>query len=269
MSPNPARPARRAGAQHGEVARRIAEPFRLLERAVVFLVHDDQWPGERQHREPRPEDDARVAGLGRAPVRQALRLVERAMEAHEPRSRETRLHHRFELRRQRDLGNEHQHLPAALHDLVRETKIDLGLAAAGDTQQQERGELADLPVHGRDGVRLCGSELMNRRRVGARARLCARGARRVVSFGGLRSRNGSAFITACPSGWQYSDAKWRSRKSLGLETRTSRSTRVTGFTRVGSTSVPAATSTITPTAVRLPNGTTARRPTSASDASSN
>ena len=111
---------------------------------------------------------------------------------------------------------------------------------------------------------------MNRRRVVARG--CGargRGARRVVSFGGLRSRNRRVHHRLPERMVVVLRREVEEPQIPGLETR-----HVAQHTRDGLHARridvrSAATSTITPTAVRLPNGTTARRPTSASDASSN
>ncbi len=150
------------GARDRDVARRIAETFRLLERAVVLLVHDDQTQTRqrREYGEPRPEHDARIARLCRAPVLHTLCLVQRAVQADEAGLREARLHHGFELRRQRDLGHQHQHLPAAFENGVREAKVNLGLAAAGDAHQEERSERIHPAAHG-----LGGRELRRRRSI--------------------------------------------------------------------------------------------------------
>ena len=58
------------------------------------------------------------------------------------------------LRRQADLGYQHDRLPAPRHDFLDRRQVHLGLAAAGDAVDQERGEAARLdrryePLEGR------------------------------------------------------------------------------------------------------------------------
>jgi len=53
-------------------------------------------------------------------------------------------HARFELRRQPDLRNQHQHLAAGGQDRRHGMQIDLGLAATGDAVQQPSPKLPRL-----------------------------------------------------------------------------------------------------------------------------
>ena len=53
-----------------------------------------------------------------------------------------------ELRRERDLGDQHQRLLAAAHHLGDGAQVHLGLAAAGHAVQQERR----VPARGRDDI---------------------------------------------------------------------------------------------------------------------
>jgi len=76
-------------------------------------------------------------------------------------------HARLELRRQRDLGHQHQRLPAAREDRLDGAQVDLGLAAARDAVQQESLEATRVD----DGIN--GGSLVGRRRVAARCRLAS------------------------------------------------------------------------------------------------
>ncbi len=68
---------------------------------------------------------------------------------HGERRIEARGEARDELRRQRDLGHQHQRLLAARHDRFDRAQVDLGLAAAGDAVQQERCERCRAPRRSR------------------------------------------------------------------------------------------------------------------------
>ena len=70
-----------------------------------------------------------------------------------------------ELRREPDLGHQHQRLPAACQHAIDGGQINLGLAAAGDSVQQQ----ALKPVRLRDGVHRDAL-----RRIGRGRRLCLR-----------------------------------------------------------------------------------------------
>ncbi len=73
------------------------------------------------------------------------------MQADHPRRREALRHAALELRRERDLGHQHQHLAAGRKHLLCDAQIDLGLATAGDALQQPGtkacGRRADLVDH--------------------------------------------------------------------------------------------------------------------------
>ena len=65
------------------------------------------------------------------------------MQKREPRIGERPTEAGFQLRRQADLGHEHQRLLAARQDLRDEVQINLGLAASSDAVQKERAEVAE------------------------------------------------------------------------------------------------------------------------------
>ncbi len=130
-------------AQHAEVARRVAEAFLLLVGGVVLLVDDEhgELRQRREHGRARADDDARLAAVGAPPGVAALRSRERRMQdgglGVEP-PPETL----DELRRQRDLGHEHQRLAARGDRRRDDAHVHLGLAAAGDAMEQMDGEPA-------------------------------------------------------------------------------------------------------------------------------
>jgi hypothetical protein len=101
-------------APDGQVARRIARAFLLLERRVVLLVDDDQPQARqrRKHRQPRAQHQVGLAQVRQQPVAQALRRRQAAVQADQHAARKARGKARFELRREVDLGHQHQHLAA-------------------------------------------------------------------------------------------------------------------------------------------------------------
>ncbi len=123
-----------------EVARRVARAFLLLVRRVVLLVDDDQAePRQRgEHRQARAEDQIGEAELRRQPAAQSLRRRQPAVQGDDPAAGEAAREALDQLRRQVDLGHQHQRLPAGGEHLLGGAQIDLGLAAAGDAVQQRR-----------------------------------------------------------------------------------------------------------------------------------
>ena len=92
---------------------------------------------------------------------------------------------RDDLRRQRDLGDEHDHVAAGGERLGRRAQVDLGLARAGHAVQQE-----PLPRRGRADREqrglLLGREGRPRARARRRRRARARGGRRAARSSGAR-----------------------------------------------------------------------------------
>ena len=160
-------------ARYGQVARRIAQAFGLLERAVLLLVHDDeaQCRQRREHREPGAQHDAGPPFGCRTPVVEALGFGKSAMKARSARAREAACHQRLELRRQRDLRHQQERLLACFERGGNRVQVDLGLAAAGDAEQKIRV----IAAHAAQdlGERLClrGGEHWRRRN--HRGRRCA------------------------------------------------------------------------------------------------
>ncbi len=92
----------------------------------------------------------RPALAGAAPGREALAVAQARMHDRQRRL-EPCAKPRNELRRERDLGHEHQRLLAALQDGGDRPQVDLGLAAAGHAIEQVRCEASERsadPLHG-------------------------------------------------------------------------------------------------------------------------
>ncbi len=122
----------------GDGARVVAGIGLLLERGVVLLVHaNEAEPAHRREdRRPRADDDPRVAagdplplvaalGVGQARVQERNRVAEPRAEATD------------RLRRERDLGHEHDRPQPALERGRRSLEVDLCLAAPGRAVEQE------------------------------------------------------------------------------------------------------------------------------------
>jgi hypothetical protein len=105
----------------------------------VLLVDDDhpELRHRREHRRARPERDPGAPRAEPSPLIVALAVGEAAVE-HRDLVAETRAEARRELRRERDLGDQHQR-PAPGREHARDRlEIDLGLAGAGDAVEQKR-----------------------------------------------------------------------------------------------------------------------------------
>ncbi len=127
-----------AGAPDRDVARRIAQAVLLLERGIMFFVDDDQLQARHGHEygETRAEDDLGAAAQRLDEAARTRRIGHAAIGANDVRAGKARRNAAFELRRQRDLGHQHQCLAAARENRVDGAQIDLGLAAAGHPVQQ-------------------------------------------------------------------------------------------------------------------------------------
>ena len=113
-----------------------------------------------------PEQPLRVGSIVRVPFgRQALDGVVVGLAEHSELAPERRVQQRDgvsesrleapdRLRRQRDLGHEHDHSLAALQGRRRRAQVHLGLAGAGDAGQEVRAAALDRP----DGRLLLGGE---------------------------------------------------------------------------------------------------------------
>ena len=146
----------------------------------MLLVDDDHAePGERrEHRRARADRDPRVAAAQPRPLAQPRGLrqpgVQDRDEVAEPRAKP-----RGELRRQRDLGHQHQRGAPGGERGRDHPQVDLGLAAAGHAVQEERRERPALglrvgtrPIAGGRRPAERGEDLVDRTRllVGERGR---------------------------------------------------------------------------------------------------
>ena len=150
-----------------EVARRVARPLLLLVGRIVLLVDDDQprpWQ-RREDRHARAQHEVGAAGQRQQPVAQPLRRRQPAVQADQHPAGEARGEARLELRREVDLGHQHQRLPAGVQRLGGGAQVDLGLARPGDPVQQHRAGRQPLQ-HGERGRLFAGQ----RRQPGRRAR---------------------------------------------------------------------------------------------------
>ena len=116
----------------------VAHPLLLLERRVVLLVddHDAERAHRREHRRARAERDADLARAQPPPRRQPLARRQPAVQ-HRDVLAEARAEARRQLRRQRDLGHQHQRAAPGRPRRGDHAQVDLGLARAGDAVQQE------------------------------------------------------------------------------------------------------------------------------------
>ncbi|MNM95964.1 hypothetical protein D3C81_1084270 [compost metagenome] len=125
-------------AHQREVAGVIADAVLLLVAAVVFFVDDDQ-AGLRQRREDRrarADDHPCFATRCGCPHPRAFVVVQARMQRMH-RDAQAAAEAGQHLRRQPDLRHQHQRLAALLQALADRLQIHLGLAAAGDTVEQE------------------------------------------------------------------------------------------------------------------------------------
>ena len=133
-------------AHHRHVAGMVVHAVLLLVGRIVLLIDHDQAEirvGQEQRR-ARADDHAHLPGRDRlpgagAPARRKLRMP--LGRPHAKARREPVQH----LRGQRDLGHQHERLPAAPHGFGHRLEIDLRLAGAGDAIDQR-----DRVAAGRD-----------------------------------------------------------------------------------------------------------------------
>ena len=190
-----------------EVARRIARAFLLLVRRVVLLVDDDEAEARqrREDRETRAEDEVGQAELRRQPAAQPLRRRQAAVQGDDAAPGEAPREAFDQLRRQVDLGDENEGLPARRERVRGGAQVDLGLAAAGDAVQERR------PGHGRADRRA------DRCHRGRPDRASARARRRRHRF----ARHGSVAAAAkarCSRRMRSASASRPSRRNSGGST---------------------------------------------------
>ena len=145
----------------GHVAGVVARRRRLLERALVLLVdHDQTEPrGGSKDRRPRAHHHVDAARGDLPPLGVSLGRREVAVEhGHRAKAGTKPV---AGLRREADLGHEHDRLPAIRHSLFDGLQVDLRLAAARDAEEHDR--LVPLGGHcvfdGGEAARLRGREL--------------------------------------------------------------------------------------------------------------
>ena len=189
-----------------QVARRIARAFLLLVRRVVLLVDDDQAEPRqrREHRQARAEHQVGQAEVRRQPAAQALRRRQAAVQRDDAPAGEALGEARFELRRQVDLGHQHQRLPAGAERLCGGAQVDLGLAAAGHAVQQHRAgrRAGRSPRRSRASAAACSAVSAGAASAGGggRRRRRARPCRsRRDAVGELRRRRACAVRAAAPT----------------------------------------------------------------------
>ncbi len=109
----------------------------------MLLVDDDQARvhQRREHRRPGPDDDVDVAAPDALPLIVALAVGQRAV-LNRHAGAEGRPEQRRHRRRQRDLRDHQQRLPASGADPLGKAEVDFRLAAAGDAVQQGDLEFA-------------------------------------------------------------------------------------------------------------------------------
>ena len=122
----------------GDGARVVTRIRLLLVRRVVLLVHahDAEAAHRREHRRARADDDSRLARSDPLALVAPLRLRQPGVE-HRHVVAEARAEAAQRLRRERDLRDEDDGVPAARHRRRARAEIDLGLAAARLTPEQE------------------------------------------------------------------------------------------------------------------------------------
>ena len=128
----------------------IAHVVLLLVRRILFLVDDDesQRRQRRKHGQPRPEHELRRARRGGQPLGAAFAAPKSTVQRRDAQAGRCRVYASEELRRQVDLGHQHQYLATLREHSRRGRQIDVGLAAAGHAMQQERRECS---IGARDG----------------------------------------------------------------------------------------------------------------------
>ena len=119
------------------VAALVGDAVLLLEAGVVLLVdHDQAEIGERQEQGRARADHDRLAALGDPPPGAPARARAELGMPHGGRPAEAAREALQQLRRERDLRQQHQHLAALPEDRGDRLEIDLGLAGAGHAFQQ-------------------------------------------------------------------------------------------------------------------------------------
>ncbi len=161
----------------------------------MFLVdHDQAEPGQRRkHRRARSEHRTRLPGARTAPRRQALGIAQSGVQ-HGDVDVQAFAKPLHQLRRQPDLGHQHQDAAAASQRARRALQVDLGLATAGRALQHPGRVLAGRGLDLRHGRTLRAGQC---RRVGCGTRARNRLRRAIAWLGrGPRRAGGRADLEA-------------------------------------------------------------------------
>ena len=139
------------GAPDGGIAGVVAHVVLLLVRRILFLVDDDesQRRQRREHGQARPQHQLRQARRGGQPLGAAFAAPEATVQRRDAHAGRCATCAGEELRRQVDLGNQHQDLAPLREHSRRGRQINVGLAAAGHAVQQKRRK---CPVGRCDGI---------------------------------------------------------------------------------------------------------------------
>src|SRR3954464_2024372 len=115
-----------------QVTRRITQAFLLLERAVLFLVDDNQTKARQrgENCEASPDYDFCLASTRGEPIPTPLSLGKIAMQSDQSQPGKTLTKPFFELWRQVYLRYQQQRLQAAMGNLFNKSEINLGLSTA-------------------------------------------------------------------------------------------------------------------------------------------
>ena len=189
----------------------------------MLLVDDDQPDvgHRREDRRARADADPRLAARAAAPTRRGARPGESARVQDGDRVAEALDEARDDLRRQRDLGHEHDDAAAGRERRRRGLQVDLGLPRAGDAVQEQPRRRAPRPGsrRARRAGRPSGRPGRAARRARRPRRAAARGARRAgrASTSPRASRRRSAARSApAKRGSVASSARWAAvRRSCG------------------------------------------------------
>ena len=126
-----------------DTARVVARVGLLLVRRIVLLVDADHTERRHrcEHRRPRTDDDACLAGRDAPALVAPLRLRERRVQ-HCNAFAETRAEAAERLRRERDLGHEHDRTTVLCERCLAGSNVDLGLATSRRAEEQDVAALA-------------------------------------------------------------------------------------------------------------------------------
>ena len=141
----------RGTGQPGELDGRVARldprrPVALVRRLVLLVDDHEADVGERREDgQPRPDDDRHRSRPDPPPFVGSLAVTQARMDERDIRV-EIGAQPIDERRRERDLGDEHEHRPAGLERRHDGLDVDRGLAPARDALEQERSRDRGRPA---------------------------------------------------------------------------------------------------------------------------